>query len=399
MPFSGKVRPMLQIHHAEDGPTPAKAYADACWQAEPRLSPCWWREALGHTVGRIGLDWRTQVHQAAHLASGSNLILTSPATHAQALSVIAATLPNPAAAVTCLVTPSLPSQPQATFVLWQPSVGADDAIPHLTQLESLVKSGAIEAYGLSLATLPQPSLGAWLQAATTAAEAAWGRKKRPALRVLQVPLCLTNLSALTETTETHKSEPVSLLELAARLGLMVIASPQVWPDDNQPPLAALQALTAAAQQEHNLNQTLGGWPHADDQPLFNILAHLSQGRAPWPTPAHWHNWLVHVYPQLMQVWQGQYAAQAQAYVNALQALLPYGEVLARGAAQPVWQQVFAVVQSRLTQPWSNLQPAEAALAMLTSIPSVTCVAVAAPCHAAALRTVADIPDIGAVLLG
>lgn len=390
---------MLQIHHAEDGPTPTKAYADACWQANPRLSPDWWREAHGYTLGRMALDWRNDIHQTAHLATGSNLILTSPATHAQALATVAATLPNPAAAVTCLVTPGLPAQPGATYVLWQPTTNPEDAQLQLTHLENLARSGAIEAYGLSLATLPQPALGAWLEAATSAAEAAWGRKKRPALRLLHLPLCLTNLTALTEPTETHKDEPVSLLELAARLGLTVIASPQVWPEAAQPPLEALQALTAAAHAEHALNTALGGWPHAEDQPLFSLLAHLSAGQAPWPTPRHWHNWNVHLRPQLEDVWHNLYPDESRAYLAALHALLPYGETLARAAAQPLFAHLLATLQPRLPQPWQALLAPEAALAMLTSIPGVTSVAVAAPCHAAVLRTVPNIPDIGAVLLG
>lgn len=389
---------MLQIHHAETDTSPSKTYADTCWQTNPRLSPDWWREALGHTVGRLALDWRTHIHQPHHLASGSNLILTSPATHAQALHVIADVLPNPAAAVTCLVTPALPSQPQATFVLWQPSLSPDDALPHLTQLETLVRSGTIEAYGLSVATLPQPSLGAWLQAAATAAEAAWGRKKRPALRLLHLPLCLTNLAALTEITESNKDEPVSTLELAARLGLVVIASPQVWPDDAQPPLAALQALTAAAQAEHALNQALGGWPHAEDQPVFNILAHLSKGQAPWSTPARWHNWLTHLYPSLVSLWSGQYPDQSQAYLAALHTLLPFGEALARSAAQPYWQHILATLVPRLAPQWQALPPAGAALAILSSVPAVTSLALASPYDAATLRTLPNIADIGAILL-
>ncbi|RYG60633.1 MAG: hypothetical protein EON60_06505 [Alphaproteobacteria bacterium] len=391
---------MLQIHHAAEGPTPSKAYADACWQANPRISPDWWREAQGYTVGRIAHDWRSRVPAAPNLTIGSNLILAALATLQQALQARVA-LATPQAAPIVLVTPDVHAPAEgASVILFNPQhVPPADAHASLVHLEQQARSGTIDIYGLSFDTLPQPSLNAWLDAAALAAEEVWGRKKRPALRMLHLPLCLTNLAALTVQQEVHKAEPVSVMELAARLGFAVIATPQVLPGNADPSSAALATLTAAAHAEHALNQTLGGWPQAEGQQLFSLLAHLAAGLAPWPTPQHWYNWQAQVLPHLVQVWQALYPTESAAYLQALQALRPFGESLAAAAAQPILDQVLEVLTPRLNQPWQGFAPTERMLAILASIPAVTTVAVPGACDINTLQAVADIPDIGAVLLG
>ncbi len=391
---------MLQIHHAAEGPSPSKAYADACWQANPRISPDWWREAHGYTLGRIAHDWRHAVPANTNLTTGSNLVLASPSTLQQALKAVVR-LSQPQAAPVALVTPdAMATATGVTFTLWNPQdTTPANAHASLVHLEEQARSGAIDLYGLSFDALPQPSLTEWLQAAAAAAEHVWGRKKRPALRMLHVPLCLTNLAALTVQNEVHKSEPVSVLELAARLGFAVITTPQVMPDAPEPSAAALAALTAAAHAEHALNQAIGGWPHADGRQMFSLLAHLAAGLAPWPTPGHWFNWQAHVLPQMVHVWTTMNPQEAEGYLAALENLRPYGESLAAAAAKPVLGHILDVVTPRLVQPWQGLNAPERTLAILTSIPAVTAVAVASGCNIKALQTVADIPDIGAVLLG
>lgn len=391
---------MLHIHHAEDDRSPSKSYADACWQANPRLSPDWWREALGYTVGKLALDWRQQVFQPEHLATGCNLVLMTPETCDAARRTVAAQTP-PGAVAEILVTgqPLTFAAPLPPILLWAPQ-GATQAerLETLIQLERMVKSGQIEAYGLSFGSLPTPPLHVWLEDAAIAAETAYGRRKRPALRVLHAPLDLTDLSLLTSPATLHKTEPVTTLELASRLGLVVIASPVLQPAQTQPAPEALAALTAMAEQEHALNQALNGWPQAHGQPLFSVLAHLAAGHTPWGSVSQWYNWQNHLLPELLEQWRNIHHPAVPAYLNALKNIQAYGAGLAASAEANRRTQLLEDFRPRLPGSHQHLDAQQQNLAILAAIPGVTAVASAVPLAPEKLRNLPDIADIGAVLL-
>lgn len=398
---------MLTISHTEDT-HPAKAFADACWAQNPALTPDHWRELDGITVGRVALDWREDVGSPAAVAQGFNLILTSVRTHAQAAALLAQTLSNPAAAVTACVLEDPAAQlptlsPAPTFAIWQPPyavAGFDEtAARQLLALENAAKSGLIQAYGVADIALAAPQtsrpLHRWLQHAAQAAEAAWGRRKRPALRLLAAPFDLLTPGLLTHATSLHHESPVTTLEHAARLSLGVIALPQAAPGA-QPSAAAVSALTAAAEAEQQLLAALRNqWPQVENHPLFSLLLPLSEGLPPWSTPAEAVAWCT-LLPELSAQWSSLPLPAAAgrvlaAYLPALSALPPHAPALAGAAAQSHLRAVFSHISPKLPPAWQSLNPAALNLALLASFPAVTAVSSAAE-PPASLLTLPTLPD-------
>ena len=102
-----------------------------------------------------------------------------------------------------------------------------------TYLETLCQQGRLGCYGVSSNTFVSPSdapdfvdLARVFQAAQTAAKEAWGRRKRPMLRVVQMPYNLLETAAVTRANTQAKTfeggEQVSALELATRMRLGVL---------------------------------------------------------------------------------------------------------------------------------------------------------------------------------
>lgn len=393
---------MLHIHHTEDPDgadprSPSKLYADTCWATNPRLSPDWWREALGHTVGKLALDWRTHITQPEHLLTGCNLVLASDTTWPAVAAALNRT-PAADAYVTILITPDphrLPP-PHPRLLVWNaPDTTPEHRLTTLIHLENKVKNGDIEAYGIVPGNHP---LHLWLEEAAESAQTVYQRRKRPALRLLVAPFDLLDLTLLTHENTTHKSEPVSTLELAARLGLAVIALAPSLPQEAEIP-ESIQVLTSAAEAENTLNHTLGGWPQIHGQPLFSLLAHLAHGQTPWPTPHHWHNWLTHVWPTLQTHWHSLPPSPAiTTYLAALTNLLPHGSVLALASAQPHLYKVLEDLHPRFPAPYQSQSPLTQALALLSSIPGLTAVAPGVPFNPNPLQQFPNLPDVGALLL-
>ena len=399
---------MLHIEHDTDPRPATKQYADGLWAANPRLSPDWWRELQGHTVGKLALDWRTTCHQPDYLNQGCNLVLVSPATAAQAAQHIQAAA-TPAAIVTIIQGDDLTvlAQSAATFALWQQPANLAEHQRHsgLQQLEDAVRQGHIQAYGVVLGPACTHPLHLWLNAAAEAAQTVYGRRKRPALRLLGAQQDLLHLDLFTHPSTLHHAEAVSALELASRLGLstllLPLSLPQVPPAT--PPAAALQALTAAAQAEASLNQALGGWPQTQGQPLFSLLAALGQGQPPWPTPWVWQAWQAHVWPTLLQQWQalalaGPADTARSSYITALENLLPHAAALAEAAAQPLQSQMLASLTPRLPMLWQTQPPQAQALAILSGLAGADCIAVARPFALESFRLQPGLPDAAALLL-
>lgn len=102
-------------------------------------------------------------------------------------------------------------------------------------LEGLCQQGKIQYYGVSSNTLVETAehphfvdLARLNDAAQAAAQAAWGRRKRPLFRVVQLPYNLIEVGALLHTNTHAKTfdgaEPTTTLELASRMHLSVLAN-------------------------------------------------------------------------------------------------------------------------------------------------------------------------------
>ena len=158
-------------------------------------------------------------------------------------------------------------------------------------LESLVQKGKLQFYGLSSNTLAvrddtRLDLQKIQHAATRAAQTAWGRKKRAAFRIIELPVNLLELDAVKTANQTAKTfegdEQVPALELASRMHLSVLANRPLnaFPvrggmyrladggtSGNMTLDAARDALLKV---EKNVTKVLGGWPQMDEIAVFQF---------------------------------------------------------------------------------------------------------------------------------
>jgi aryl-alcohol dehydrogenase-like predicted oxidoreductase len=165
-----------------------------------------------------------------------------------------------------------------------------------TYLEGLVKEGTIGCYGLSANTFVVPKdqadfvdLARVFKASQDAAQEAWGRKKRPNFRVIEMPINLMELGAVHTKNTTaltfDGSEEVTTLELASRMKLAVLANRPLnaFPVEggtfrlaaatgevNQE--KAIKALADIQGTEQALNKILNGWPSVNEQPVFSFTS-------------------------------------------------------------------------------------------------------------------------------
>lgn len=166
-------------------------------------------------------------------------------------------------------------------------------------LEEKVKEGIIGCYGISSNTFgvekeqgDHTDLALVFKAAGNAATKAWGRKKRPAFRCVELPFNLFELGPLKTANTTAQiidgEEEVSTLELASRMNLSVLAnrplnafpfsggiyrlSSGYCSDENEVPTFE-KALEDIKKTEDVLNKLLNGWPSIDEQPIFSFTAH------------------------------------------------------------------------------------------------------------------------------
>lgn len=369
-----------------------QAYAQQCWQDNPSIIPSWWRGFVGNTVGKQALDCRHGLPNPHHLATGHNLLLTSPATHTAVQSMLGQTS-NPQVYVTVLITPApaahLKHSPHV--MVWEiiTPPEPEEIAATLAALEEAVSKGALQAYGILDPFLGEPTprypLHEWLSQASSAAQSIYGRRKRPALEVVITELDLLNLSTLTTANTLHKEQSISPLELAARLNLAMIALPLAMPADVPPAGQALQALTTLAKAEASISP----WPTHQGLPLFSALAALKQGQSPWPTPHHWQSFARSLLPLHRQSF-----ASYPAYLQALENLLPYGEPLSQAAVQPILASFLKVLANRLSPPWATLPPTALAEVFISSLPGVTALASISPENTQILQKYGDFPDPG-----
>lgn len=199
-----------------DEPDTTKAFADAAWVANPRISPSSWRVAQGFTLSKLTFDARASLKGWAEAtAAGCNTVLLSAVT-----------------------APLLTHKPQGTIAILETATpttipqGIDIVLTLPTPnpwhtLEQAVHDGHIAFYGLT--STGWDDLASHLAAADDAAATVWGRRKRNSLKALMLPFNLAEQHAARELTTHHGLEAVSPLELAARRSMLVLADrPTLW---------------------------------------------------------------------------------------------------------------------------------------------------------------------------
>ena len=166
-------------------------------------------------------------------------------------------------------------------------------------LEKMVQEGKIAFYGVSSNTFgverqqgDHTNLARVFEAAQNAAQKAWGRKKRPMFRMIELPINIMELGALKNVNTTAHivdgTEEVSTLELASRMNLAVLAN---RPLNAFPMSGGIFRLSDSYNREESdlpeldlifdeikatetaLNKVLNGWPSVDEQSMFSFTAH------------------------------------------------------------------------------------------------------------------------------
>jgi hypothetical protein len=388
---------MTKVSFTDNHAEPTKGYADARWHANPRLSPSSWRASQGFTVGKVAFDGRQSLEGlAAAMEVGCNLVVAGRMT----LKDAAAMAERPAMLVAGFGAMDDYLE-GADAWLWP--VGPTTAVAEgFVTLERKVKDGELAFYGIALAD-GAADLGAWLERAGAAAEQVWGRKKRSALRLVMVPVNPLEMAAVHAGASTHKGESVSVLELAARLDLMVIADHALaWAGVDvravaaDPTLAALDALARLGRAERAVAEKLGGWPAAQGVPVFGVLPALAAGQAPWPHSAAWTHWMGHVWPGVDAAWRAvPQTPEVEAYRAAWQVLLPHGAMLAAVAGARLAETLRGQFGEAVPRAWRKLSFRAQAWGAISSLPGVTAV-LAELSHSDALpdlRAVMEHPDM------
>jgi hypothetical protein len=225
-----------------------KKYADECWAAQPEISPDSWRVWEGLTLGKV-----TPLISAGTMqedldffyANGMNGWLVTPG----GIESVQGWVQSQAQDVRSRVVlvglwpwrngtdvPSIdPVVWDAVMLVWPEESPDMAALLHaFSQLEVAVRNGVLPFYGfaaegwkLKESALHFLSAGDVLARAREAAQQAWGRRKRPALRLAGVPINLLELGALhhdnTALQNPGGEEKAPVLEVLARAGIGVIA--------------------------------------------------------------------------------------------------------------------------------------------------------------------------------
>lgn len=287
----------------------------------------------------------------------------------------------------------------------------DQITEAFTFLEQACKDGRISRYGVSSNTLGMPAdfddfvdLARLSACADTAAQAAWGRRKRSMFRVLQLPFNLLELGALREENTSQKTfegdKPCTTLELASIRHMAVMANRPLnalMPNGQMVRLASPHSeagirLPAAAEEltevEHALIQAADGdWP----QELATIGYH-------WQDITNQLNGAVHteqvcqnyLEPQAVQVadWITEkldnpklYSMYASAYKHFESALKAWALEMEAEKTTPLTR----ALTERLPEDWQDAPLQHLALNTVASTPGVTCVV-------SGLRTPAYVAD-------
>lgn len=383
---------MVQVAFMDEGSEPTAAYAAARWRENPRISPSSWRVAQGVTLGKVVCDGRAGwAGWNEAFAVGCNGLLV----RAEDVARVAARQDGMVVIVEAAAGEVVAG---ADVVLWRVQEGVEiDFAP----LEAAVRAGEIRFYGVAMAA--DGDLGAWLAQADDAAARVWGRRKRSQLRAVMVQVNVTDGRAWQVAESRHKDEKVSVLELAARLGLLVVVEAATrWPTAlgvvdvglavGRVTDSVMAPLVLVAEAEQALRQHMV-WPEVDGTPLFGVVPLLAAGVPPWPTRAAWRGWMREVWPQVAAVWEGE--ARASSYMAAWRGLLETGEDLAAVAEARTAEALLDAVRARVPAVWRDVMAQALAWGMASGLPGVTAVAgdLTNDSGCTALRQALERPDI------
>lgn len=257
-------------------PDATKLYADNCWRANPHLSPNSWRLWEGLMASKLyqtdttqfaewfgaGCNvWLVKHHQAPLVSAlgqqiadisrdqlilhGAGGFIAAEAGVADAVTVTPAvshTLNGAVLRQQILdLCEWLGVERLESFMLLQPELhkSAPDFTSQLTHaltaLEQACADGLIGCYGIQSPAFVLPlederclDLAQVWDCAQNAAQQAWERRKRPLLRLIQLPMSLLQLQALKQVNTQAasfggKTISVTCLELAARLHIAALA--------------------------------------------------------------------------------------------------------------------------------------------------------------------------------
>lgn len=287
---------MVKIDMTADTPVqdPTKAYADGLWRANPKLSPNSWRILAGRTVGKVAgrvaspFVEAQEPHLAAAIAGGMNLWflnITDFAAQKAFFNTLNSTdIPREALTVVYEFPLEHGDKLAQELELLPLPDGINFTCPGaldiaqlevaFTAAEEAIKGDHIGFYGLMHAGLVAPkgafhvNLADVISCSQRAVQAAYGRRKRAGLKLINAPLNILELGALRLATHTSKSmdgteSDVSVLELAARGHIGLMAERPLSVDNGQ-----------------------GGWWLTDDDHTAPLRAELLQRL---PALPYWHN--------------------------------------------------------------------------------------------------------------
>lgn len=160
-------------------------------------------------------------------------------------------------------------------------------------LEKQVMDGKIGCYGISSNTFVaekgapnHTDLARISECATFAAQEAWGRRKRSAFRVIQMPLNILEPSAIRNINTTAKiidgEEEVSTLELASRMKLSILTNRPLnsFPEgggvfrlaegDIMQSAILEETLAQISDLEQEISSILDGWPAFNEESVPNL---------------------------------------------------------------------------------------------------------------------------------
>jgi hypothetical protein len=225
-----------------------KAYADECWTKCPKISPDSWRVWEGLTLGKVApliSVGTTEADLDFFYTHGMNGWLVTPGGIPAVQDWTRARGADVRSRIVLIgLWPwgvEMPFSPSdlilwdAVMLVWPERPLDTDALTGaFVRLEKAVREGDIQAYGFAaegwVTEKGAPaffSVGEVLTLAQEAAHQAWGRRKRPALRLAGISLNLLELGALqygnTVLENPEGGEDVPTLETLARAGIGTVA--------------------------------------------------------------------------------------------------------------------------------------------------------------------------------
>jgi hypothetical protein len=393
---------MVLVNFSEQNMHPTQAFADLAWRANPKLSPSAYRNVLGLTVSKVAVDCsKPAADIAADIQAGLNMLVLQPADAPRVAKALKLWGGDRAGLVLGL---AMDVWDEPVFhktikdfdgleTVWLPKLNLAAAMV----LEQAIKEGQLLTYGVrGTAHLPTA-----LSLAEDAAKQVWGRVKRSGLRALMVPIGIGNMDAVLEPCITHKTEQVSAVEYAARMGWLVVANHVRYVFFSQQTLDAAAKPIKPARQAMALMHRLAEaeqaaqkkWPHRGGSPVFAITPFLLEGELPWPHLPAANLWRTQIWPQLQKD-----LAVHPDVLQAWQKLLPYIDTIAavQAAKDTADLQISLCVNIK---GWSDASALSILAGMVGSVPGVASVwetALSTP-EALAVMTRPDVVDVGRYL--